>query len=54
MDGQHDADTRSRGEQIDAAERAAAKRRLLAQADAERIPVEETNRALPDRRWRRG
>ncbi|MCZ7438831.1 hypothetical protein O7598_20630 [Micromonospora sp. WMMC241] len=44
----------SRGEQIEAAEREAAKRRLLAQAEAERIPVEETTRAVPDRRWRRG
>lgn len=44
----------SRGEQIDAAERKAAKRRLLAQAEAERIPVEETTRAVPDRWWRRG
>ncbi|WP_435208590.1 hypothetical protein [Micromonospora sp. bgisy143] len=42
------------GEQIDAAEREAAKRRLLAQAESERIPVEETTRAVPDRRWRRG
>ncbi|WP_176738897.1 hypothetical protein [Micromonospora matsumotoense] len=44
----------SRGEQIQAAERAAARQRLLAQAEAERIPVEETTRAVPDRRWRRG
>ncbi|MEU0549200.1 hypothetical protein [Micromonospora sp. NPDC005979] len=44
----------STGEQIDAAEREAAKRRLLAQAESERIPVEETTRAVPDRRWRRG
>ncbi|MEU7972837.1 hypothetical protein AB0B48_12410 [Micromonospora sp. NPDC049089] len=42
----------SRGEQIDAAEREEAKRRLLAQAEAERIPVQETTRAVPDRRWR--
>ncbi|MFG1915539.1 hypothetical protein [Micromonospora sp. NPDC048898] len=44
----------SRGEQIDAAEREEAKRRLLAQAEAERIPVGETTRAVPDRRWRDG
>ncbi|MFI2711230.1 hypothetical protein ACH495_14000 [Micromonospora sp. NPDC018662] len=44
----------SRGEQIQAAEREAAKRRLLAEAEADRIPVEETTRAVPDRRWRRG
>ncbi|MFI0795836.1 hypothetical protein ACH4OY_24600 [Micromonospora rubida] len=43
-----------RGEQIQAAEREAAKRRILAQAEAERIPAEETTRAVPDRRWRRG
>ncbi|WP_430497786.1 hypothetical protein ACQRWP_23590 [Micromonospora trifolii] len=42
----------SRGEQIDAAEREEAKRRLLAQASAERISAEETTRAVPDRRWR--
>ncbi|WP_405089620.1 hypothetical protein OG767_18000 [Micromonospora sp. NBC_01392] len=39
-----------RGEQIKAAEREAARQRLLAQAEAERIPVEETTRAVPDRR----
>ncbi|OWU98001.1 hypothetical protein B5D80_30850 [Micromonospora wenchangensis] len=44
----------SRGEQIQAAEHEAAKQRLLAQAEAERIPAEETTRALPDRRWRHG
>ncbi|MGW5558969.1 hypothetical protein ACWER9_17290 [Micromonospora sp. NPDC003944] len=40
----------NRAEQIQAAEREAAKRRLLAEAD--RIPAEETTRAKPDRRWR--
>ncbi|WFE60828.1 hypothetical protein [Micromonospora sp. WMMD712] len=44
----------SRGEQIQAAEHEAAKQRLLAQAEAERIPAEETTKAVPDRRWRRG
>ncbi|WP_230415621.1 hypothetical protein [Micromonospora tarapacensis] len=44
----------SRGEQVQAAEREAAKRRLLAEAEADRIPAEETTRAIPDRRWRRG
>lgn len=44
----------SRGEQAEAAEHEAAKRRILAQAEAERIPVEDTTRAVPDRRWRRG
>lgn len=43
----------SRGEQVEAAEREAAKQRLLDQAEAERVPVEETTRAVPDRRWRR-
>ncbi|MEU7956945.1 MULTISPECIES: hypothetical protein [Micromonospora] len=43
-----------RGEQLDEAEREAARRRLLAQAEAERIPVADTTRAVPDRRWRRG
>ncbi|MBB5823858.1 hypothetical protein [Micromonospora carbonacea] len=43
----------SRGEQIQQAEREAARRRILAQAEQERIPAEETTRALPDRRWRR-
>ncbi|SFD06408.1 hypothetical protein [Micromonospora sediminimaris] len=50
MIGQNDAGTPSRGEQIEAAEREAARRRLLAQAEADRIPVEETTRAVPDRR----
>ncbi|WFE56737.1 hypothetical protein [Micromonospora sp. WMMD712] len=44
----------SRGEQADAVDREAARRRILARAEADRIPVEETNRAVPDRRWRRG
>lgn len=43
----------SEGEQVEAAEREAARRRLLIQAEAERVPVEETTRAVPDRRWRR-
>ncbi|MER5454771.1 hypothetical protein ABT008_08305 [Micromonospora sp. NPDC002389] len=54
MIGQNDGGTPSRGEQIQANEREAAKRRVLAQAEAERVPVEETTRAVPDRRWRRG
>ncbi|MCX4472824.1 hypothetical protein OOK41_21340 [Micromonospora sp. NBC_01655] len=29
------------------------KKRLLDLAEAERVPVEETTRAVPDRRWRR-
>ncbi|GIJ23649.1 hypothetical protein [Micromonospora lutea] len=53
MGAQGDATSRSRGEDIEAAERDAARRRLLEQAETERIPVEETTRAVPDRRWRR-
>lgn len=54
MSGKGDDSAVSRGEQIQAAEREAAKRRLLAEAEAARIPAEETTRAVPDRRWRRG
>ncbi|MER7418407.1 hypothetical protein ABT346_16760 [Micromonospora peucetia] len=43
-----------RGEQIQQAEREAAKRRILALAEKERIPAEETTRAVTDRRWRHG
>ncbi|WFE40528.1 hypothetical protein [Micromonospora sp. WMMD998] len=43
---------KSRGEQIQDAEREAARQRLLAQAEADRIPVDETTRAVPDRRRR--
>lgn len=42
-----------RAEQAQAAEREAARQRILAQAEAERVPVEETTRAVPDRRWHR-
>ncbi|WDZ87742.1 hypothetical protein [Micromonospora cathayae] len=49
-----DAPAESRGEQIQQAERAAARQRILDLAEKERIPVEETTRAVPDRRWRRG
>ncbi|MFY1680567.1 hypothetical protein ACN265_03405 [Micromonospora sp. WMMD730] len=52
MERRGDVSATSRGEQIDAAEREAARQRILAQAEAERIPVEETTRAVPDRRWR--
>ncbi|MGC4814068.1 hypothetical protein ACLQ29_26345 [Micromonospora sp. DT228] len=48
------SDCEDRGEQIQAAEHEAARQRLLDQAEAERIPPEETTRAVPDRRWRRG
>ncbi|MFI9526297.1 hypothetical protein [Micromonospora rosaria] len=44
----------SRGEQIQAAEREAARQRILALAEAERIPVEETTRVVPASRRRRG
>ncbi|MFC4145137.1 hypothetical protein ACFO0M_02605 [Micromonospora mangrovi] len=53
MPGDDDEPVTGRGEQIQAAEREAAKRRLLAEAEAERIPAEEISRAVPDRRWRR-
>ncbi|WP_165944460.1 hypothetical protein [Micromonospora sp. KC213] len=53
MNGTGHENPRSRGEQIEEAEREAAKQRLLAQAEADRIPVEDTTRARPDRRWRR-
>ncbi|MBM0259913.1 hypothetical protein [Micromonospora sp. 4G55] len=53
MPGKGDEPAVSRGEQIQAAEREA-KRRLLVEGEADRIPVEETTRATPDRRWRRG
>ena len=54
MSSQDNAGQPSKGEQADAAEREAARQRILAQAEAERIPVEETTRAVPDRRWRGG
>ncbi|MFF3852876.1 hypothetical protein [Micromonospora sp. NPDC002575] len=54
MRGEKRESAQSRGEQIQAAEHEAAKQRLLAQAEAERIPAEETTKAVPDRRWRRG
>ena len=50
MSGQDDNAPENKSE---AAEREAAKQRLLAQAEAERVPVEDTTRAVPDRRWRR-
>ncbi|PZF99607.1 hypothetical protein C1I93_05360 [Micromonospora endophytica] len=53
MTGDGDDPAVSRGEQIQEAEREAAKQRILAQAEAERIPVEETTRAVPARWWRR-
>ncbi|MDG4804227.1 hypothetical protein [Micromonospora sp. WMMD980] len=43
-----------RGEEVQKAEREAARQRLLQQAEADRIPAEDTTRAVPDRRWRRG
>ncbi|WP_327034045.1 hypothetical protein [Micromonospora ureilytica] len=53
MDGTQRDPRSATGEQAEAVEREAAKERLLAQAEAERIPVEETTRAVPDRRWSR-
>ncbi|WP_428963200.1 hypothetical protein [Micromonospora fluostatini] len=53
--GKKDKDpVRTLGERIQEAEREAARQRILALAEAERIPVEETTRAVPDRRGRRG
>ncbi|WP_229397719.1 hypothetical protein [Micromonospora okii] len=54
MASRDDEAKQSRGEQIQEAEREAARRRILELAEAERIPAEETTRAVPDRRWRRG
>jgi hypothetical protein len=54
MQGDEDGPERSPAERAQAAEQEAARRRLLAQAEADRVPVEETTRAVPDRRWRRG
>ncbi|WP_208812803.1 hypothetical protein [Micromonospora echinofusca] len=54
MDGTQRESAQSRGEQVQAAEREAARRRLLAEAEADRVPAEETTRAVPDRRWRGG
>ncbi|WP_433349977.1 hypothetical protein [Micromonospora sp. CA-111912] len=53
MQGDGNEPAVSRGEQVQAAEREAAKQRLLAQAQADRSPTEEITRAMPDRRWRR-
>ncbi|MFY1702770.1 hypothetical protein ACN28G_13655 [Micromonospora sp. WMMA1923] len=44
----------SLGERVQAAEHEAARQRILDLAEAERIPVEETTRVVPDRRRRRG
>ncbi|WP_431937372.1 hypothetical protein [Micromonospora sp. RP3T] len=41
------------GEQAEAAEQEAARQRIIAQAEADRTPVDDTTRAVPDRRWRR-
>ncbi|SCG48993.1 hypothetical protein GA0070609_2153 [Micromonospora echinaurantiaca] len=46
MQGRDD-ESASRGEQVEAAEREAAKRRLLEQAEAERVPVKDTTRGDP-------
>jgi hypothetical protein len=54
VDGTQHEPAPSRGEKIEQAEWAAAQRRLLELAEADRVPVEDTTRAVPDRRWRRG
>ncbi|MFI6131453.1 hypothetical protein [Micromonospora sp. NPDC051141] len=41
------------GAQAEAAEQEAARQRIIAQAEADRTPVDDTTRAVPDRRWRR-
>ncbi|MGN9810441.1 hypothetical protein ACTMSW_13905 [Micromonospora sp. BQ11] len=46
-------DSPSRGEQVEAAEREAAKQRLLDQAEKDRVPTDDPTRAVPDRRWKR-
>ena len=48
-----DASDGGKGEQAEAAEQEAARQRIIAQAEADRTPVEDTTRAVPDRRWRR-
>ncbi|WP_235965538.1 hypothetical protein [Micromonospora rubida] len=53
MDGTSSDPGQSRSERAEAAERQAARRRLLEQAEADRVPVDDTTRAVPDRRWRR-
>ncbi|SCL15002.1 hypothetical protein [Micromonospora inyonensis] len=54
MDGAQQNPAPNRGEQIDQAEREAAKQRILALAEDDRVPVDDVTRAVPDRRWRRG
>ncbi|MGW1062439.1 hypothetical protein OG559_01925 [Micromonospora sp. NBC_01405] len=53
MDATDNGPAQSRSEQAEAAEREAARQRLLKQAEADRIPADDTTRAVPDRRWRR-
>ncbi|QOC92002.1 hypothetical protein [Micromonospora craniellae] len=54
MSSHGDTARQNAAEQIQQVERETAKQRILAMAEAERIPVEETTRALPEGRWRRG
>ncbi|MFY1705545.1 hypothetical protein ACN28G_28165 [Micromonospora sp. WMMA1923] len=49
-----DKPQQSLGEQLQSAEHEAARQRILDLAEAERIPVEETTRVVPDRHRRRG
>ena len=46
--------SQDRGECAQAAEHEAAKQRLIDLAESERLPLDDTTRALPDRRWQRG
>ncbi|GGM57159.1 hypothetical protein GCM10011608_47530 [Micromonospora sonchi] len=48
-----DADAAKTGPAVQAAEHEAAKQRILKQAEAERTPLDDTTRAVPDRRRRR-
>ncbi|MER7166461.1 hypothetical protein ABT336_10410 [Micromonospora sp. NPDC000207] len=52
----HDRPTAAevRAAEVQAAEHEAARQRILAQAEAERTPLDDTTRAVPDRRWRDG
>ncbi|QOC95428.1 hypothetical protein [Micromonospora craniellae] len=44
---------RPTGAEVQAAEHEAAKQRILAQAEAERTPLDDTTQVVPDRRGRR-
>ncbi|MFI9529160.1 hypothetical protein [Micromonospora rosaria] len=54
MRDQRDERMADQARRSEKAEREAAKQRILDMAEAERIPVEETTRAVPVRRGRHG